>query len=128
MWIFLFMWQCWSQSICELNLYSSCTKTRPSTDRERGNTEKGERRWGWDQNMVPRVSAPPAGLIAPRAETSDPLTPQSALGNPRAQAPLVHSFKERVCVMHMCLPSVYSSLGIWQVESYSLWPTALCLW
>lgn len=72
--------------------------------------------------MVPRVSAPPAGLIAPRAETSDPMTLQSALGNPRAQAPLVHWFKESVCVC-VHLPSVYSSLGIWQVESS--WPTAL---
>lgn len=100
-------------------LHKNKTINRESKRKDR----KGERRWGRDQNMVPRVSAPPAGLITPRAEWRVRGSEVSAMGNPRAQAPLVHSFKEEcVCV---CLPSVYSSLGIWQVESYSLWPTAL---
>ncbi len=80
-------------------------KHRPSwTDTTRRTLKEGEwergREWerakegGVELNMVPRVSAPPAGFAAPWAETSDPTTLQSALGNPRAQAPPAQS----VCV------------------------------
>lgn len=64
---------------------------------ERGREWERAKEGRIEQNMVPRVSAPPAGSVTPWAKTSDPTTLQSALGNPRAQAPLAHCFKESVC-------------------------------